>query len=388
MGESPADQPGSGQRRRVRPIQAVTSSALLQSALRADDYDTLEGMMPSSSPLTRKSRKSIAPATVSAPSTRTSLRRSSRLSGSSDDGVNELSSDVLAPVEDVSPSQARTSQLPLEAEAEPPEVEESTLDQTEADDHVEAEEAQEVDDTEAARHLGRKRQRRSKAVTSPELASDEATEEPSPKRPRTVPPPKSKKRSPAKQRQPRAPRAKSSKQKPARGKKSGDATEQPISVKIQRFTKPKRLDEDDPEADDILNTEIPFANRAGVNAVDVLGQMCEELISTSLQKLQDTFDNAQDAATKKELRIKIRALEAFQEELRTRFLEHTIALDALHALKKRVREAQKNKLQLRERIIQIRAEREQVALRMDAVRMKHEEDGKEALVYLTLVFYS
>lgn len=261
------------------------------------------------------------------------------------------------------------------------------MEQTAADDDLEAEVAQEVDDTEAARHLGRKRQRRSKAVTSPELMSEETTEEPSPKRPRTVLPPKPKKRSPAKQKQPRAPRAKSNKQESAWGKKSGDATGQPISVKIQRFTKPRRLDEDDPEADDILNTEIPFANRAGVNAVDVLAQMCEELISTSLQKVQDNFDNAQDAATRKELRVKIKALEAFQEELRTRFLEHTIAVDALYALKKRVREAQKNKLQLRERIIQIRAEREQVALRMDAVRMKHEEDGKEALVYLTLTCY-
>lgn len=385
MGESPADQPGSGQRRRVRPIQTVTSSALLQSALRADDYDTPEGMMPSSSPLTRKSRKSIAATTVSAPSTRTSLRRSSRLSGSSDDGINELSSDVPEPVEDVSPLRTRTSQLRSEAEAESAEAEGSVIDQTAADDDLEAEEAQEVNDTEAARQLGRKRQQRSKAVRSPELVSEEVTEEPSSKRLRTVPPQKSKK-SPARQRQPRAPRAKSNKQKPARGK-SGDAAAQPISVKIQRFTKPRRLDEDDPEADDILNTEIPFANRAGVNAVDVLAQMCEEVISTSLHKLQDTFDNAQDAATKKELRVKLRALEAFQEELRTRFLEHTIALDALYALKKRVREAQKSKLQLRERIIQIRAEREQVALRMDAVRMKHEEDGKEALVYSTLAFH-
>ncbi|KAL1882195.1 hypothetical protein Daus18300_000681 [Diaporthe australafricana] len=376
VGESPADQPGSGQRRRVRATQAVTSSALLQSALRADDYDALEGMMPSSSPLTRKSRKSIAATTVSAPSARPSLRRSSRLSGSSDDGVNELSSDMLAPDEDVRAMKAHSSHSPAEVEAE--EVEESVVDQTTADDSLEAEAAEEVDDREAARHLGRKRQRRDETIASPELMSEELTNEPSTKRPRKHPPPKPRRTSPARQKQPKAPRAKPSKQKAAR-KKRGDATEPPISVKIQRFTKPRRLDEDDPEADDILNTEIPFANRGGVNAVDVLAQMCEELITTGLEKFRDTFDNAQDAATKKEIRVKLRALEAFQEELRTRFLEHTIALDALYALKKRVREAQKNKLQLRERIIQIRAEREQVALRMDAVRMKHEEEGKEAL---------
>lgn len=58
----------------------------------------------------------------------------------------------------------------------------------------------------------------------------------------------------------------------------------------------------------------------------------------------------------------------------------TIALDTLFTLKKRVREAQKEKVKLRERIIEIRTEREQVHLRMDAVRTKHSEDSKEALV--------
>ncbi len=60
----------------------------------------------------------------------------------------------------------------------------------------------------------------------------------------------------------------------------------------------------------------------------------------------------------------------------------TIALDNLHALRKRVRAAQKEKLTLRDDILRIRAEREQVALRMDAIRIRHEADSKEALVCL------
>lgn len=304
------------------------------------------------------------------------------MSGSSNDGGRRQSSDVLASVGDASPSEALTSRLSSEAEARPAEVEESVVDQTAAADHLEAEEAQAVDDTRAARHLGRKRHRGSKPVTSSGSISKIQVA----KSPRIVPSRKPKQKSPARQRQPRAPRAKSNKQSSARARKNRDVTDLPISVKIQRFTKSRCHDEDDPEAEDILNAEIPFANRSGVNAVDVLAQMCEELVNSSLHKLQETFNNAQDAATQKELRVKLRALEAFQEELRTRFLEQTIALDAIYALKKRVREAQKSKLQLRERIVQIRAEREQVALRMDAVRVKHEEEGKEALVYLTFRF--
>lgn len=45
-----------------------------------------------------------------------------------------------------------------------------------------------------------------------------------------------------------------------------------------------------------------------------------------------------------------------------------------------MRAAQKEKLTLRDEILRIRAERDQVGLRMDAVRIKHEADSKEALV--------
>lgn len=285
------------------------------------------------------------------------------MSSNSDDEVNELSSDMPAPVE---------------------EVEESIIDQAGPDEAAEAEAAVDIDARNAARPLGRKRQQRSLPEVSPESASEEVTEEPNAKRPRKPPPPKPNKGRPANQKKPKAPRAKPSKPAPARGRraKTGGAGGPPVPVKIQRFTKPRHLDEDDADADDILNTELPFANRSGVNAVDVLAQMCEEIIDASIHSLKEAFSDAQDAAMRKELLAKKRALEAFREELRTRLLEHTIALDTLYALKRRVREAQKEKLKLRERIIQIRAEREQVALRMDAIRVKHDEDSKKALVQI------
>jgi hypothetical protein len=58
-------------------------------------------------------------------------------------------------------------------------------------------------------------------------------------------------------------------------------------------------------------------------------------------------------------------------------------LDTLHALRKRVRAAQKEKLTLRDEILRVRKEREQVALRMDAIRIRYEADSKEALVSYT-----
>lgn len=53
-------------------------------------------------------------------------------------------------------------------------------------------------------------------------------------------------------------------------------------------------------------------------------------------------------------------------------------LDADYHLNKRVRAAQKEKVQLREGLLALRAQREQIALRMDEVRIKHEDSSKEA----------
>jgi hypothetical protein len=62
----------------------------------------------------------------------------------------------------------------------------------------------------------------------------------------------------------------------------------------------------------------------------------------------------------------------------------TILVDTIHSLRKRVRAAQKEKLTLREEILRIRQEREQVALRMDAVRIKHEAETEDAVHRLDL----
>jgi hypothetical protein len=43
---------------------------------------------------------------------------------------------------------------------------------------------------------------------------------------------------------------------------------------------------------------------------------------------------------------------------------------------------QKEKLELREEIMRLKAEREQIALRMDAIRTKHEAETKESTVGL------
>jgi len=57
-----------------------------------------------------------------------------------------------------------------------------------------------------------------------------------------------------------------------------------------------------------------------------------------------------------------------------------VILDADYLLNKRVKAAQKEKIELRENLLRLRTEREKLALRMDEVRIKHETSSKEAQV--------
>ncbi|PSR79799.1 hypothetical protein BD289DRAFT_86009 [Coniella lustricola] len=378
--ESPAHAPGSGQRRRLRTGGAWDSSALLQSAMRSADNDTGTGFLPSSSPLSRKSRKSLAVISGLPRVNQTGLRRSTRLSDSPDDSPNELSSDPPATRKKMKGAGVGN----FDPEKTIPEVAKSVRgdarSQLAAGNQEEDDlQAQEINDQSAAIHLSRKRQRRNAPASPPELSPDEAVEEPVAKRPRAV---AARRPSPAHQRQPKSTRAAVKKPSTAARKqktqKDGDDERPAVPVTVQRFTRLKKPDGSS-DSEDVLSLDIPYANRSGVNAVDVLAQICEEIIGRSVAKQMDALNNAQDAATKKEHRIKYRALEAFQEQLRMQLLEQTIALDDLFILQKRVRDASREKLKLRARIMEIRAEREQVALRMDALRIKHDSESKVAL---------
>ncbi|KAI1409016.1 hypothetical protein F5Y13DRAFT_98325 [Hypoxylon sp. FL1857] len=405
--ESPAEAPGSGQRRPIRVPESVSRSARLLRTVTEEDA-AATGEFTVSSPLAaHKSRVSAATtAAVSARSmrttTRTSLgssngnvaespiaRRPRRSNGTASTGsarslrsqnrpttpstVDALSS----PPEAAGTASARKPKPKLmpkntvkSAKGKVREVEEQAHVEVEAEN----EEAEEVNDQTAAKKIGRKRPRVSPPRgPSPELHS-RVDDDPRPaKRSRQ----KRVRGSPAEQSQPKAPKSKN--KTPRKRRSDGEA----IPIIVQRYTKRMHHNEGDTDAD-ILNAEIPFANRGGVNVIDVLSQICDEVIETSLETLHGAAVNAKDAATKREFRTKLRALEAFQEELRTRLLEHTIALDTMHALKKRVRSVQKEKLSLRTDIMRIRAEREQVALKMDAVRIRHETASKESLNQLEL----
>lgn len=245
----------------------------------------------------------------------------------------------------------------------------------------EAEEAEQVDEIAAAAALGKKRARPVRRGSSPELGSHDSQEpepepesevepeQPAAKKKRAQP-----KKSPAKQKQPivkpktkttarkqpapprkspptaktqakstakpaAKPTAKRKSSPKAQRRRSGDDENAAFEVTVQRFVHHKKRrgrkpaegaagsgsdsDGDGLEQDaDPLQLEIPFANRAAESPVDVFAQLCEEVIGNMLVQFEEHLHNAPDAARKKEVRVKIRALEAYREELNLRLLQH------------------------------------------------------------------
>jgi hypothetical protein len=372
VAESPADAPGSGRRRPLRlgaGTPVVGSSTLLQKVLEDLDDTTTEQAMPgNSSPTERRvaTRRSgeLRRARMSVESEGSAgsvgvRRASARLSGGSSVAETEEVREVshLVAVEEVEEEEEEEE---VEDDVEdlvpqPDGDQEEEEDAADGEQQQEQDEAQEVGEKEAAQRLGRKRPRRSLPAPSPELSSGLVEESPALKRRRRREPaspaqqqqpakkarvgrPPSKPQAqpqPEPQPQPRPqaqskpkprPKKQTKKKSKAANEESGEEESGSVPVTVQRFTKPPRAGDkaegQEEPGGDLLNGEIPFANHSGVNAVDVLSKLCEELIEAYMAKLEERLSTAEDAATKREHRTMYRALEAFQEELRTRLLEH------------------------------------------------------------------
>ena len=309
-------------------------------------------------------------------------RRSTRRSTASvEDDIDELS--PQQPAKATIPSKrARAAKQDME-------------DQDPLSDPVEAEIAEEVDDLEAARVLDKTKSKRKSIDPIPAAVQDEDTEEvvlPRPKRRRR----EIEESNRAEQRQPkRSAPNKSQTSKKRSSSKPKLRAGSPIPVVVHRLTGGLVYEGDDPDID-ILNAEIPNVKRAGVNSIDVLRQICQEIFGSALETLQEGRTNVEDAALRREYATKWRAVNSFADEVYARLVEHvrslilylqwnlltkfqTINLDNSIALASRLKAENRKKLELRAEILRVRAEREKLALRMDEVRQQHEKDSQAAI---------
>lgn len=236
-------------------------------------------------------------------------------------------------------AEAEAEVVDAEETEDEPLVEDEVPEETEVREEEEPLEdavAEEIDEVEAAKTIGKKRPRRSLPSRSPEvelsdlIEEEVEEEEPAPKRRRGRP-----SRSPATQKQPAnkpkaSTRAKArdseaktmgkqarKARKAAKDRRISDGTA--IELTVQRWVNAKQFRQGDGEEDPIAS-EVPFQNQEET-VVDVFAQVCLEVVETTLAKLYETMTSTEDKEKKKECRIKIRAVDAFKEQLTLQLLQ-------------------------------------------------------------------
>ncbi|MCJ1390607.1 hypothetical protein MMC18_003468 [Xylographa bjoerkii] len=149
----------------------------------------------------------------------------------------------------------------------------------------------------------------------------------------------------------------------------------PISVHRISYTKSANYD---PTDEDIISGPPPFPKKSGVNAIDVLSQICREMIAKSIDTLKQNAGKEQNQRRKSEWQRKSKVVEMFGDELDARLFQMTEAIDNSHGLTTRLRQANKTRTTKRDALIDIKRQREEIAIEMDAVRAQHEKATKIA----------
>ncbi|PYH66376.1 uncharacterized protein BO88DRAFT_489930 [Aspergillus vadensis CBS 113365] len=127
-----------------------------------------------------------------------------------------------------------------------------------------------------------------------------------------------------------------------------------------------------------------LVSRGGVNAADVLSQICRETLEKTLATLKNGIANEGNAARRAEWTRKKKAVEAYGTELEGRLFELSEMLDSNFVLGRQIKKSKREMMDLRSRLYRVRKEREEVALQMDAVRRKHSEEESAKMARSTI----
>lgn len=327
VSESPVKAPGTGQRRRIGAHEVSSSTMRLQQVMEADDQHN------EADPLSSPSEQRTQRARVSLGRTRPSPL-----------AVEADEPDELSPELTMRSRQSRTlgspelSSPPKQRQAEPqqqPEPEQAAPEISPPPVSSPVETAQRLREKKKRRGPRRTATAEVREDEGPSAAAEEEDEPEATAEPPDEPPQKRRRKektSPAKQKQGRRKRPTADDQEPIepvdkparkpRRKKTSTVDGEDVVIHAQRFTKRRRVAEGEDPDFDIITAEIPFGKRAGVNCVDVLSSMCDDVVESAVQTLQESKKRAADAAARREIQVKTRALEAFQAELQHRFLGH------------------------------------------------------------------
>ncbi|MBE7182125.1 MAG: hypothetical protein INR71_13140 [Terriglobus roseus] len=158
-----------------------------------------------------------------------------------------------------------------------------------------------------------------------------------------------------------------------------------VPITVYRLSQPVTLgmDDDDDELNGSTHASLSSRGLPPVNPVDVLTQVTSEVIEhmaetahrlppTSISSRRSSAAQGSNRkADAQELKRKRAILHHFKQSLSDSLFDVTTALDAGTVLAARLKQLLKEKLQLRDELLTVRAQREEVALKIDRVRRDH-----------------
>ena len=151
-----------------------------------------------------------------------------------------------------------------------------------------------------------------------------------------------------------------------------------ISVTVHRLSHVHRLNFN-PDLDDPLSGPGAFPKKKTPNAIDVLAQICREIIGKTLTSVKDTIKTqAGNKDRVVELKRKREAIGTYGDELDGRLFQMATALDHNYALGVKLKHANKQKAALRDEVLDVRRQRQEMELRIDELRARHEKEAREA----------
>ena len=157
--------------------------------------------------------------------------------------------------------------------------------------------------------------------------------------------------------------------KPTKEAKSTKRSAKSIPITVHQIRRPAEYDSED----EVTSDTGPFLKKRGVDAIDILGQYCYDIIDQNLGELEEEAEITVHKTTRKALRTKRKVVQDFKEDLEEAFLRMTEAVDHNDALKKRLRQAKKDKTTARKDLLSIQKQVEEAAIELDVARMAYEE---------------
>ncbi|OKL56475.1 hypothetical protein UA08_08172 [Talaromyces atroroseus] len=161
-----------------------------------------------------------------------------------------------------------------------------------------------------------------------------------------------------------------------------------VSITVHRLANTRALEshaepdsstsDHEQDSSDELQLEVTgknFPSRTGVNAADVLSQICKEILDKHVTALDTNIANDTASQSKRSEYVRQRkAVEAYGSQLEGRLFELSELLDSNFALGVQLKKAKREAAEMRNRLLAVRQQRHEVTLQMDAVRRKHGEE--------------